>query len=243
MRHESTASPTNKGPSGEDKKADRDKKVTSRVNPPNPQSPISWKSLTVGGSLILAVTLYFQYLKTKRQERVAQERQRSIGAALIECNFDLIDTNGKRRTSEEFLGQWLLVYFGFTHCPDVCPEELEKLSAVVEKVHEKGFKVVPIFITVDPERDKPELISKYLSEFSDKFIGLTGDEKQIQQATRAFRVYYSPGPKDRDEDYIVDHTIISYLIDPNGKLADYYGQTRPEDEIITSIMFNMRVKK
>lgn len=206
-------------------------------------SPITWRSLTIGGSIIMTLTGYFYYLKNKRAERVEMEKQRSIGAASIECSFDLVDTNGKPRTSQEFLGKWLLVYFGFTHCPDVCPEELEKLATAVEKLHADKVDVVPIFITVDPWRDKPELIAKYLSEFSDKFIGLTGDDKQIQHVTRSFRVYYSPGPKDSDNDYIVDHTIISYLIGPKGELVDYFGQTRTAEEVENSIRLHKKTYK
>ena len=87
------------------------------------------------------------------------------------------------------------------------------------------------------------MVGKYLKEFSDKFIGLTGSKEQVDKATRSYRVYYSVGPKDKDNDYIVDHTIISYLISPTGELVDYFGQTKPADEIESTIMFHIKKQK
>lgn len=219
------------------------KKETISSRPPSDGSPISWKSLLIGGSALGLLTLYFQYMKNLKQEKIQKERQRSYGKAAVGGSFELIDSSGKTRTSEEFLGKWLIIYFGFTHCPDVCPEELEKLAKVVDNLEKGGIEIIPIFISVDPERDTPEMVDKYLKEFSDKFIGLTGTKEQVEKATRAYRVYYSVGPKDKDNDYIVDHTIISYLIGPKGEMVDYFGQTKSAPEIESSIVYNIKVLK
>jgi protein SCO1/2 len=218
---------------------ERKEKISTRNVPPSDGGPITWRSLLIGGSTLAGITGYFLYLKRLKQEKIEREKTRTYGKAAIGGSFELVDTTGKLRKSDEFLGNWLLIYFGFTHCPDVCPEELDKLATVVERLSKRNYKVLPLFISVDPERDTPELVGKYLSEFSDKFIGLTGTKEQVEKATRAHRVYYSVGPKDEENDYIVDHTIISYLINPNGELVDYFGQTKQAEEMEATIMFHM----
>lgn len=205
--------------------------------------PITWKSLLMGGSILVGLTGYFVYLKNLRHEKIEREKTRTYGKAAIGGSWELVDADGKLRKSEEFSGKWQLIYFGFTHCPDVCPEELEKLAYVTDELAKMKMEIVPLFITVDPERDTPQLIKKYLSEFSDKFIGLTGTKEQVDKATRAYRVYYSAGPRDKDNDYIVDHTIISYLVNPKGELADYFGQTKEAKEVLGSILVQMKTWK
>ncbi|NWZ32010.1 SCO1 protein, partial [Asarcornis scutulata] len=171
-----------------------------------------------------------------------KERNRGIGKPLLGGPFSLVNHEGQPKTNKDYLGQWVLIYFGFTHCPDICPDELEKMIEVVDEIDRIPSlpNLTPLFITIDPERDNEEAIARYVREFSSKLIGLTGSKAQIDQVAKAYRVYYSEGPKDEDNDYIVDHTIIMYLLGPDGEFVDYYGQNKRSAEISASIAAHMR---
>ncbi|XP_038182599.1 protein SCO1 homolog, mitochondrial [Arvicola amphibius] len=207
--------------------------------------PVSWKSLAltfaIGGSLLAGM----KYFKKEKIEQLEKQRHRSIGKPLLGGPFSLTTHDGEPKTDKDYLGQWVLIYFGFTHCPDICPEELEKMIQVVDEIDSIPSlpNLTPLFITIDPERDTKEAISAYVKEFSPKLVGLTGTKEEIDGVARAYRVYYSPGPKDEDEDYIVDHTIIMYLVGPDGEFLDYFGQNKKAAEIAGSIAAHMRSHK
>ncbi|XP_053309148.1 protein SCO1 homolog, mitochondrial [Spea bombifrons] len=223
----------------------------STLPPPGPKGkpskpgPVSWKSLAATVALGGALMGGMKYLKKEKEEQIEQERHRSVGKPLLGGPFSLIDHNGQPKTDKDFLGQWVLLYFGFTHCPDICPEEIEKMILVVDEIDKMRSlpDITPIFITIDPERDDKEAVGRYVKEFSPKLIGLTGSTEQVEAVAKAYRVYFSPGPKDEDKDYIVDHTIIMYLIGPDGSFVDYYGQNKNNAEISLSIGAHMRKYK
>uniref|UniRef100_A0A183C600 Thioredoxin domain-containing protein n=1 Tax=Globodera pallida TaxID=36090 RepID=A0A183C600_GLOPA len=182
---------------------------------------ITWKAVAV--------------LKENEMER---NRQMAIGKARLGGEWELVNVAGKAEGSKDFLGKWVLIYFGFTNCPDICPDEIEKMIDVVDILNreEANIPISPVFISVDPERDTAERVRVYCAEFSPKLCGFTGDKEQVAKVTKAFRVYHSEGPRTkRTDDYIVDHTVIMYLIDPDGNFHDYYGQNRRAREIVNVI--------
>ncbi|XP_073689856.1 protein SCO1 homolog, mitochondrial-like [Garra rufa] len=207
--------------------------------------PVTWKSLAITFALGGGFLLGMKYFKREKEEMIEKERTKSMGKASLGGPFSLVDHNNKPTKSEDFLGQWLLIYFGFTHCPDICPDELEKMIEAVDEIDTIKTlpDITPILITIDPDRDTPEALAAYVKEFSPKLIGLTGKTAQIEQVSRAYRVYYSQGPKDEDNDYIVDHTIIMYLVGPDGQFLEYFGQNKKSSEISSSIASHMRKYK
>lgn len=210
------------------------------------KSPISWKSLVVlcvvGGSFIS----YFQFKRDEIKKDKEQRQSKPIGQPVIGGPFTLIDTSGKQVTDKDFRGKWLLLYFGFTFCPDVCPEELNKITEVAKNFaarEDKKGELVPVFISVDPQRDTPAKIGEYLKDFHPSFVGLTGSDEQLRGITKAFRVYYSKPPESDNPDYLVDHSIMTYLIDPEGGFAAYYGQNVTAEAIADAIARQSRAWK
>lgn len=194
-------------------------------------------TLLVGGGLLVGCgAVWAEKRSRERQQRAEQLRAVALGHG----SFSLLDQKGRRRTKKDFLGQWVLLYFGFTHCPDICPEELTKLSAVVTALDRDAAPLQPLFITVDPDRDDPAALDRYLQDFHPRFIGLTGTPEEVKEAGRDYRVYAAAGPKDQDGDYIVDHTILIYLVDPDGLFLDYYNRTKTQEQIQDSIRTHMK---
>ena len=143
--------------------------------------------------------------------------------------FRLTDQNGKTVTEQDMKGRPFLVFFGFTHCPDVCPTTLMELSDVLDKLGPDAARVGALFITVDPERDTPVELKDYLSSFNPRFKGLTGDPAAIAAVAKSYRVYLKKVPLDNG-DYTMDHTALVYLMDKNGKfVAPFNLKRRPED--------------
>lgn len=157
---------------------------------------------------------YFTYEKERMARKRIAEQTKGVGKPKVGGPFELVDQDGNVFSSNDMLGKYSLVYFGFTHCPDICPDELDKMALMYEKVREKcGNVLLPLMITCDPARDSPAVLKEYLAEFHPDFIGLTGNHEQIKNTCKAYRVYFST-PKDvaPGQDYLVDHSIYFYLM-------------------------------
>lgn len=210
--------------------------------------PVSWLSfllLVVTGAGIL---FYFDKLKKRHIEEIntastVVKQGPSAGKAAIGGPFNLINHDGKSVTEKDFMGKWTLIYFGFTHCPDICPDELQKLAAAVDKIKGKaGIEIVPVFITVDPERDTVEQVGEYVKEFHPKLIGLTGDADEIKKVARAYRIYYMK-TEEEGSDYLVDHSIIMYLMDPNMEFVKFFGKNNDVDALSEGIIKEIKEYK
>jgi protein SCO1 len=134
-------------------------------------------------------------------------------------DFSLPDTTGKTRTLGDFKGKAVVLFFGYTHCPDVCPTTLAELSQAMQQLGDKAKQVQVLMVTVDPSRDTPELLGQYVAAFNSSYIGLRpADDAQLQKVAKDFRVYYAKAAGKTDADYTMDHTAASYVFDPQGKL-------------------------
>lgn len=141
-------------------------------------------------------------------------------AAAVGGPFTLVNGQGQTVTNRTFRGKYMLVYFGYTHCPDVCPTTLSDIAGALQKLGPKAARVVPVFITVDPARDTPAVVGHYAALFSPRIIGLSGSAAQVARVADEYHVYYAkhvtgPGP----DDYSMDHSSVLYLMDPNGRFV------------------------
>lgn len=148
---------------------------------------------------------------------------KSGGTALIGGDFTLADKQGNVVKPQDFKGKYMLVYFGFTHCPDICPTGLLLVETVLDQLGSKADKIVPVFITLDPERDTPETVGTYVTHFGDRFVGLSGTPEQIKQVAQAYKVYYRKVEDEGARDnYMIDHSGYFYLMGPDGKYVSHF---------------------
>lgn len=175
---------------------------------------------------VLAAAAAWQWWE-ERQPPVAQQ----TGRAAISGDFSLVDHTGKRVTDEDFRGQWLLAFFGFTHCPDVCPTTLNWIAQVMNELGSAADRVQPLFFTVDPERDTPKAIAGYVSVFHPRIVGLTGTLEQVREAAQSYRTHFSKVEQENAPDgYTMAHAGFVYLMTPEGKFERLFSHDdKPED--------------
>lgn len=168
-------------------------------------------------------------------ERPGSERMASVmttGEPRVGGPFSLVDHTGRSVTESDYRGHFLLVYFGFTYCPDVCPTELQVMATALEELGRKAERVQPLFITVDPERDTTSVLADYVKHFYPRLVGLTGSVDQIAAVARAYRVYFAKEPESQagGSSYNVNHSSYIYLMDPAGRFLDHFTfGTAPEE--------------
>ena len=152
------------------------------------------------------------------------------GLPTIGGPFQLVDHQGKTVTEADYSGKYLLVFFGYTYCPDVCPTELQVIGGAMDLLDEAGAKVRPLMVTIDPERDTVAAMADYMGNFHPSLTGLTGSLEQVKAAAKAYRVYFAKNPPDEEGDYFMDHSSFVYLMGPDGKYLHHFSpMTTPED--------------
>jgi protein SCO1/2 len=181
-----------------------------------PQTPVARAVALVSVVVVVAILGYWTW------RNVAGDAVPTIGGS-----FALTDQFGKPRTDADFRGQYMLVFFGFTNCPDICPIELQTMSDALDLLGADAAKVTPIFITVDPARDTQEMLRDYVANFHPRLVALTGDAAAIGTVAKRYRVYYAKAtganaPSDPAA-YIMDHTAIVYLMGPDSGYLTHFN--------------------
>jgi protein SCO1 len=149
-------------------------------------------------------------------------------------HFALTGLDGTAVTEQSFRGKWLAIYFGYTSCPDICPTTMMELAQALQALGPRAAGVQAVFISVDPQRDKPDLLAEYLKTFDPRFVGLTGSSAQISAAAKSFNVFYERQDTD-DGNYTYDHSSYLYLVDPGGQLAEALGSDRGSEQIAAAL--------
>jgi protein SCO1/2 len=148
--------------------------------------------------------------------------------------FELVNAAGETVTEKDVITEPTLIYFGYTFCPDVCPLDVDRNAQAVVLLEERGQFVTPVFITVDPERDTPEVVGEFADVMHPRMIGLTGSQAQIKAASQAYRTYYSAHPA-VDGEYLVDHSTFSYLVMPEQGFVEYFRRDMPPEQMADKI--------
>lgn len=216
--------------------------------------------------LFLAIALLFslatlallwatQGSRTQQDQQVVATsgEETSQGKAAIGGAFSLSDQQGIMRTDKDFRGKIMLVFFGFTRCPDICPITVNTFSALMEQLGEQANQVAPIFVSVDPERDTTEVMQDYLSSFDKRIVGLTGTKAQIRDVADAYKVYFAKAKRDaqdagqdngghmmhspvsKDEDYFVDHSGYIYMMDRKGNYLQHFTYDASVETLATAL--------
>ena len=155
------------------------------------------------------------------------------GTAAIGGPFTLVSTNDGNVTDQTYRGKWLLIFFGYTFCPDACPTALNSISVALEKLGVDAGKLQPLFVTVDPQRDTREVLAEYLKSFDSRIVGLTGSQDQIDRVVKEYRVYVASQKSETqgDDNYLVSHSAYIYLMDPQGKFVNVIQGSEAGEEI------------
>ncbi|UWR22448.1 SCO family protein [Sulfitobacter sp. S190] len=187
----------------------------------------------VAGAALISMTVLSQR-DTADADQFAQCRGSQIAGGDLGGAFELVNGAGDTVTSQQIITEPTLIYFGYTFCPDVCPLDVDRNAAAVEILEERGQSVTPVFITVDPARDTPEVVRDFADAMHPRMIGLTGSDAQVSAASKAYKTYYKAHPP-VDGEYLVDHSTFSYLVTPEHGFLDFFRRELGPEELADKI--------
>lgn len=184
----------------------------------------------------LAGLALFFFLGSLAWQRLSTPLPRSFEPAAFAADFELTDHQGTVRTDEDFAGKWLLVFFGFTNCPDICPTTLAEVAAVMDDLGPRADRVQSLFISVDPERDTPSQLADFVPRFHPAIVGLTGTPDQIARTGATFKIYYEKMAEAAAPDgYTMAHSSQLFLFDPQGGYVKAFAYGTPAEEILADV--------
>jgi protein SCO1/2 len=177
--------------------------------------------------VVVAASLVWLWRAPSGPERVSVAELVPIGGP-----FQLVDQDGRRVSEQDFRGRWMLVYFGYTWCPDACPLGLTTMVEALDLLPaDLAERITPVLITVDPERDTPEVLKDYVAAFSPRLVGLTGTPEEIASVTRAWRIFARKAEPQANGDYLVDHSTFTFLMAPDGAYAAHFTHDITPEEL------------
>jgi protein SCO1/2 len=197
--------------------------------PTNPRTPPRYALLAIAFAGLLVVGAGVLLALAMRE--TPRGAAGTALASAIGGPFHLIDQNGKPVSDADLKGKWQLVFFGYTHCPDTCPTALNEIALALDQLGVKRGEVEIVFITVDPERDTPDVLKSYVQSFDAPIIALTGSPDAVAQAAKAYRVFYAKHPRG-DGDYDMDHSAVIYVMNPEGRFTATFTPDSSADAIV-----------
>jgi len=203
-----------------------------------PAMPIKTRLLIIAllGLVLAGAGFVAWYIvQPDRPAAIVSSETSTSGKALIGGPFTLTDQNGQQRSAADLEGHYALIYFGYTYCPDICPTSLsvmtQGLDLLAEDEPAKAATVLPVFITVDPERDTVEALASYAGHFHPRLLALTGTPEQVDTAAKAYRIYYQKVEQEAATEYLMDHSSILYLMGPDGSYLTHFTHNATPQEI------------
>jgi protein SCO1/2 len=190
--------------------------------------------LAVAATVILLGFTYYKAFWNRTDDTFAQCRQGQVAGGDIGGPFTLVNTQGQTVTDADALAKPALVYFGYTFCPDVCPFDVARNVEAVDLLEARGLDVTPVFISIDPERDSPQVLADYSANMHPKLVALTGSPEQVKAASLAYKTYFQKQPSD-DEFYLMDHSTFTYLMLPGTGFVDFFRREITSEQMADSV--------